>query len=452
MSRRENAPGYDIEHRPRDGRDRQETPTVWREAQRAPVESRISRRDFLIRTGASAALMLGGMSLARAEDRPIEKVGFILPEHGPHSSEARSLMAGFELFLKEKGSEAPSIEILKKDSGPEDEKTLEALADLLMNREVRFLIGPPSVKGAEQTIHGVGGSNAILFVTNPAVRLVAGELCLPGSFRLCVNSYQAAQPLAPWAMKNLGRIALLTGDDDAEGNEEADFFAYTFERTGGTFANRIMVPDHTKGFKAVMDAVIETTPDFIFASFKKTSAVAFLKAFKSPSPSLKKPIIGPESLTAFPHTLKEVGEASAGVKTLTALRNPKDFADTIKHQMGTDVPDIAKAAEGYDIAGAISGALNANSRERELIKIIKSIEEMEITGPRGKVRFDKNHEPLFEMFVREWQRSGQSFKQEIVASLGSCQTPDFGCGRIGFPRRPESEIPDEEPVWQEKED
>ena len=205
MSRRENAPGYDIEHRPRDGRDRQKAPSLRGESQRECVERQISRRDFLVVTGASAALVLGGRSVARAQDRPIVKVGFILPEHGPYSSEARSLLSGFEFFFKEKGSEAPAIEILKKDSGPDDEKTLEALADLLMNREVRFLVGPSSAKGAEQTIQGVGGSNAILFVTNPAVRLVAGEMCLPGSFRLCVNSYQAAQPLAPWARRTSAR-------------------------------------------------------------------------------------------------------------------------------------------------------------------------------------------------------------------------------------------------------
>jgi ABC-type branched-subunit amino acid transport system substrate-binding protein len=427
-------------------------PSSWGESQLAGVKRRISRRDFLIRTSASAAFILGGMSLARAQERPAEKVGFILPEHGPHSSEARSLLAGFELFLKEKRSEVPPIEILKKDSGPNDEKTLEALADLLMTQEVRVLVGPPTVKGSEQTIHGVAGGNAILFVTNPAIRLGAGEMCLPGSFRLCVNSYQAAQPLAPWAMKNLGRTALLTGDDDGEGNEEADFFANSFERVGGIFANRIMVPAHSKEVKGVIDAIAETKPDFIFASFRNASAVAFLKAMRSAPLPAKKPVIGPESLTAFPHTLKELGEAAVGVRTLTALRSIQKFADTIKRHIGADVADIAKAAEGYDIAAAICGALRDNSRERELIKLIKSIEEMEINGPRGQVRFDKNHEPVFEMSVQEWQRSGQSFKQEILAGLGPCQTPDFGCGRIGFPRKPESEVPDEEPVWQDKED
>jgi ABC-type branched-subunit amino acid transport system substrate-binding protein len=448
MSFRETAPGYDPEDRPRGGRVE---PSSRREPQRAYGEHRISRRDFLIRTGASAALMLGGMSLARAQEKATEKVGFILPERGPHVSEARSLISGFELFLKEKGSEAPPIEILKKDSGPDDEKTLEALADLLMNQQVRVIVGPPTLKGSEQTIHGVGGGNAVLFITNPAVRFGAGELCLPGSFRLCVNCYQAAQPLAAWAMKNLGRTAFLTGDDDEEANEEADFFANGFEKSGGQFANRIMVRNHAKGVKAVIDAVAETKPDFIFASLKNASAIAFLKALRSAPSSTKRPVIGPESLTAFPRTLKELSEAALGVKTLTALGDVKKFAATIKRRMGTDAPDVAKAAEGYDIAATICGALRANSHERDLVKFIKAIEETEITGPRGKVRFDKNHEPVFEMSVQEWQRSGQSFDQKILAGLGPCQTPDFGCGRIGFPRKPESEIPDEEPVWQEQE-
>ena len=449
--RRANAPGYDMIQKLPQRQDRNEGLSDQIKLEREFLSRPLSRRDFLISTSASAALILGGMSLARAQEKSAAKVGFILPEHGPYSSEARSLMLGFELFIKEKGSEAPPIEILKRDPGPDDEKTLEALADLLMKQEVRFLVGPLTLKGAEQTVHGLGGGNAILFVTNPAVRLVAGEMCLPGSFRLCVNTYQAAQPLAQWAMKTFGATAFLTGDDEAEGNEEADFFAYAFERAGGTFANRIMVTNDSKDIKSVIDAVVEKNPEFVFASFKKGSAVAFLKAFRNAC-HVKKPIIGPESLTAFPHTLKEIGEAAAGVKTLTALKNPTDFSGIVKSKMGAEATDIARTAEGYDIAAAICRALRANGGEGDLIKMIKVIEEIEITGPRGKVRFDKNHEPIFDMFVQEWQRSGHSFKYEVSASLGPCQTPDLGCGRIGFPRKPETEIPDEEPVWQEKEE
>ncbi len=452
MFRRGITPGYEVQHAPEQERDRQKAAPPWKESQPECLNRCISRRDFLISTGISAAFMLGGMSLARAQGNPTEKVGFLLPERGPHSLEARSLIAGFELFLKEKGGEVPPVEILKKDTGPEDEKTLDALADLLTNRDVRFLVGPLSAKGTEQTIHGVGSSNGILFVTNPAVRLVAGEMCLPGSFRLCVNTYQAAQPLASWAMKHIGRTAFLTGDDDAEGNEEADFFAYSFEKAGGSFADRIMLSDGAKGIKSVVGAVAAAKSDLVFASFKNASAVAFLKAARTSAHAVKPHIIGPQSLTGFPHPLSELGEAATGVKTLTPLKDAAGFAQKIKRQVGTEVADVAKAAEGYDIAAAICRALSGNAGETDLSKIIKAVEEIEIVGPRGKVRFDKNHEPLLEMSVQEWQRSGQSFKQKIVESLGICQTPDFGCGRVGFPRKPEAEVPDEEPAQREKGD
>jgi hypothetical protein len=75
---------------------------------------------------------------------------------------------------------------------------------------------------------------------------------------------------------------------------------------------------------------------------------------------------------------------------------------------------------------------------------------MTIDGPRGKFTFDKNHEPVLEMLVQEWQFSGQTAHRKMVENIGPVKTPDLGCGRIGFPRKPESEIKDEEPVWEEK--
>jgi hypothetical protein len=38
--------------------------------------------------------------------------------------------------------------------------------------------------------------------------------------------------------------------------------------------------------------------------------------------------------------------------------------------------------------------------------------------------------------------------------LGPCRTPDFGCGRIGFPKRPEGATKDEtdKTIWEENEE
>ena len=81
----------------------------------------------------------------------------IIPEQGPFAGEAKSLLSGFYLFLKEKGPDAANIEILKRDPGPEDAKAVDAVADLVMNKRVHVLIGPPSVGGCRKSHPWSGG-------------------------------------------------------------------------------------------------------------------------------------------------------------------------------------------------------------------------------------------------------------------------------------------------------
>lgn len=410
-----------------------------------PKLPRVSRRTFLVQAGASVAMVIGGVTSVRAADRPSVKVGFILPESGPLAGEARSLISGFELFLKEQGQRAPSLKLLKKDPGPDEKKTLEALAALVMNKEVQFLVGPLSLEASEKTIHGMKGGKVVLFVTNPSVRLVAGEMCLPASFRLCANTYQRAHPIAPWAVKNVGLKAFITGSDDWLGNEQADFFASGFERAGGSFVDRLMLSNSAANTKGVVEAVHRGKPDFVFASFRAGQAVSFIRAFRGEPGRLSQPLIGPESLVDYPQTLDRQGKNAVGVKTLSTLKNPQAFTSRIKEKLNRDIADSARAAEGYDIANAICQAVRQTAEKtNELRGLIKVLEQLEIDGPRGVVRFDKNHEPILEVVVQEWKFKGGSLERDIVGNLGAITSPDFGCGRVGFPKRPELESEEED--------
>ena len=112
------------------------------------------------------------------------------------------------------------------------------------------------------------------------------------------------------------------------------------------------------------------------------------------------------------------------------------MTERIKAQLGQEIPDAAKAAEGYDLAAAISEAVQKTKQENhDPKKMIAVMKVMEIDGPRGKIRFDKNHEPILETMVQEWHSSGGTLTQKVIANLGPCKTPDLGCGRIGFPSK-----------------
>ncbi|MDQ7781812.1 MAG: ABC transporter substrate-binding protein [Desulfomonilaceae bacterium] len=369
-------------------------------------------------------------------------VGFIVPEDTAFAAEAESLIAGFELFLME--NKVSSVEILKKSAGSNGKETLTGLAELVMKHEVRFLVSPPTLSGSEKCIHGIPPGKVVLFVTNPAVRLVSGEMCIPGAFRLGANTYQSARPLAPWSLTNLGRKVFITGVDDSQGNEQADFFAYGFERAGGQFADREMVRTDGKDTEPLLNSIRKSNADFVFASFRGGTAEAFLKAVQSASPGLGKPVVGPESLTCYPEPLTSMGDAGFGVKTLGTLRDAAAFARKVEKHTGTRVTNAVRAAEGYDTASIVfKAAESGNAANGETENLIKFIEQTEIDGPRGKIRFDKNHEPILDMFVQQWESGKRGPRQRIVQELGTVPSLDFGCGRVGFPKKTDLELQDE---------
>ena len=58
------------------------------------------------------------------------------------------------------------------------------------------------------------------------------------------------------------------------------------------------------------------------------------------------------------------------------------------------------------------------------------------------------------MMAVQWEVGRSDPTRKIVEKMGPCRTPDFGCGRIGFPKGPESETKDESDntAWEENEE
>lgn len=400
----------------------------------------ITRRAFLIAAGTVAGSFLFRRSVAHANPKTL--VGFIVPQKGEYARETESLIAGFESFLKE--NKITSIEVLKKTSGDKDKETLASLAELVMKHEVHFLVSPPTVDGSEKCIHGVPPGRVVLFVTSPAVRLVSGEMCIPGAFRLGANTFQSARPLAPWSLTNLGRKVFITGVDDTQGNELADFFAYGFERSGGQFVDREMAGRDGKNIQSILDSIRQSKADFVFSSCHGRTAEMFLKAVRNAKPALEKPVVGPDALTSYPEPLTAMAGAGLGVRTLGTLKNAVAFAKKVKDKSGKRVTSAVRAAEGYDMASVIVRAAETEYvAKRQTDEIIKFIEKIEINGPRGKVLFDKNHEPILDVFVQQWESRGGTVNQHIVQDLGAATSLDFGCGRVGFPKKTDLEMQDE---------
>jgi branched-chain amino acid transport system substrate-binding protein len=356
------------------------------------------------------------------------------------------------LFLKESGGDHTPVQLVSRDPGPAESRTVESLTELVVNEKVQFLVGPMSLEATEKAVHGSAGSGAILFVINPSVRFTAGELCMNSSFRVRANTYQVSRPMAPWALKNLGTNVFLTGTDAPIQNEQADFFAYGFERAGGEFTDRVMVEAESEDFDELLQSIRDAAPDLVFAAFSGRQAALFIKAFRNASPALPQALLGPDSLTSFPYPFAELGTSATGIKTLGAVSDPTALAERIKSELGRDITNAERAAEGYDIAGLVTHVVSTlDGRPWDPSAAVDTLEGANFSGFRGPVRFDANHEPILELVVEEWRAIGASYRRHSLERLGEVSSLDFGCGRVGFPERPDRGLFEDEPLEEDAE-
>jgi hypothetical protein len=72
------------------------------------------------------------------------------------------------------------------------------------------------------------------------------------------------------------------------------------------------------------------------------------------------------------------------------------------------------------------------------------IPNLKIEGPSGTIRFDANHESVANVFVQEWKAVKGKLSRTKLADLGEFPSLDFGCGKVGFPKRPEIDLPEPE--------
>jgi branched-chain amino acid transport system substrate-binding protein len=407
-----------------------------------------TRRQFIV-SGILTSALLFSKPLAwsgSAEERI--KIGFIYPESGESEIEAKSLMVGFDLFFGEKGS-CP-VDIFRKPFGGDIDELEKTVDEWINAKNVRFIALLADLEISEKIIKKCSGAKVALFISNRSVKLAAGEYCQPNMFRVCANNYVSSEPLAPWAVQNVGSTVFITGDDDLNGNEKADFFAFGFERAGGAFADRAMSDGSLTSIQSIISSIKNSNADFVFAAFKNESAKLFLNTVKSKDSSVGKAVIGPETLTSFPRKIDPKAVNFLGVPTLTNVLNQESLRQKVTSVFGEMELWVSRAAEGYDLAKIVDNSAHENFLNIEDFEtLLQFIANCKFHGLRGDFKFDKNHDAIVDSWVTTIeQKSGELF-QNVVVSLGPTASLDFGCGKVGYPNRPDAPPHEPEAVWEE---
>jgi branched-chain amino acid transport system substrate-binding protein len=213
----------------------------------------------------------------------------------------------------------------------------------------------------------------------------------------------------------------------AAGAESIASFTESFTKAGGKIVEDLALPFPEVEFQALLTRIATLKPDAVFSFFAGGGAVKFVKDYAAAGLNKTIPLYGSGFLTDG--TLEAQGEAAVGMKTTLHyadnLDNPANKAFLAAFKAKTKQDGDIYAVQGFDSAALLDIGLTAvGGDDKARDKLVEAMAKAKIDSPRGPLSFNKAHNPIQNIYLREVRNGRNEFVSIAHANLDD---PARGC-------------------------
>ncbi len=391
---------------------------------------RLTRRALL--SGAAGTVTLAAapqiFSPAIAQGAPL-KVGLMLPYTGTFAKLGQFIDNGFRLYVEQQGGKLGGREIafVQLDDESKPEAATDNMNRLVSRDKVDLVLGTVHSGVAMAMVKVARDTNSLLVIPNAGANDATGPQCAPNIFRTSFSNWQTTFPagkvLIDDGKKN---VATITWRYTA-GAEMIGAFKENFEKLGGKVVEDLTVPFPEVEFQALLTRIATLKPDAVFSFFAGGGAVKFVKDYAAAGLNKTIPLYGAGFLTDG--TIAAQGEAANGIKTTLHyadnLDNPANIAFLKAFKDKTKLDGDIYAVQGFD-AGALLDiglkAVGGDTGARD--KMIAAMGAAKIDSPRGPLSFNKAHNPIQNIYLRE-VKNGRN--EMVKIAQAAVDDPARGC-------------------------
>ncbi len=391
---------------------------------------RVTRRTLL--TGAAGAATLAVAPQLRApaiaQKAPL-KVGLMLPYTGTYAKLGKYIDDGFRLYVEQKGGKlgGRDITFVQVDDESKPEAATDNMNRLVGREKADVVVGTVHSGVAMAMVKVARDTKTLMIIPNAGANDATGPLCAPNIFRTSFSNWQTTYPMGKVMFDaGLKKVATITWRYTA-GAEMVSAFAENYKKLGGTVVEDLTLPFPEVEFQALLTRIATLKPDAVFSFFAGGGAVKFVKDYAASGLNKSIPLYGAGFLTDG--TIPAQGEAANGIKTTLHyadnLDNPANVAFLKAfHDKTGNVGDIY-AVQGYDAAALLDIGLTAVSGDAaQRDKMIGAMGAAKIDSPRGPLSFNKAHNPIQNIYLRE-VRNGRN--ELVSVAQANVDDPARGC-------------------------
>ena len=313
----------------------------------------------------------------------------------------------------------------------DDESKPEAATDnmnrIVSREKADVVVGTVHSGVAMAMVKVARDTNTLMIIPNAGANDATGALCAPNIFRTSFSNWQTTYPAGKVLFDaGIKKVMTVTWRYTA-GAEMIGAFAESYTKLGGKIMSDLTVPFPEVEFQALLAQIASEKPDAVFSFFAGGGAVKFVKDYAAAGLNKTIPLYGAGFLTDG--TIAAQGEAANGIKTTLHyadnLDNPANvaFLKAFKDKT-SNVGDIY-AVQGYDAAALLDIGLSAvKGDDKARDAMVKAMETAKIDSPRGPLSFNKAHNPIQNIYLRE-VRNGRN--EMISIAQAAVDDPARGC-------------------------
>ena len=367
----------------------------------------ISRHCALLGAAFLCAALIAAPALA--DDNTVT-VGMIVPMTGPSASTGKQERAGAQLFIQQHGDTVAGKKIvleIKDDTGAAD-VTKRLAEELIGNDHASVLMGfgltPLALAAApvatEAKVPEIVTAAATAMITEKSPYILRTSFTLP----------QASAPMADWALKNGIKKVVTIVTDYGPGVDAEKWFGDTFEKGGGTIAEKIRVPLKSPDFAPFLQRVKDDAPDAVFVFVPSGFGAIFMKEFveRGLDKSGVK-LIGTGDVTDD-DLLADMGDSALGAVTThhysVAHDSPenKAFVEAFE-KANTGMRPNFMAVAAYDGMGLVYQALESTKGDASGDALMSAMKGASWMSPRGPISIDPDTREIVQnMYVRKVEK------------------------------------------------
>ncbi|MSQ69908.1 MAG: ABC transporter substrate-binding protein [Betaproteobacteria bacterium] len=349
------------------------------------------------------AALIAGCSLAlpvTAADRV--KVGFISTLSGPAGAIGADVRDGFNLLIKMNAGKLGGLpaEVSVTDDGVNPETGKQAVERMLKRDRVDFMTGIVFSAVLLPVLPAILESKTFYLSPNTGPEDYAGAKCNPYFFAVAWQNEDLAAAMGTFVNEKGFKNLQLIAPNYPGGRETLNGFKRTFKGKYTETYTKLGQLDYA----AELAEMRAGKPDALFMFLPGGMGINFIKQFVAGGLSKDVQLFVP-GYSADEDSIKPLGETLLGTFNTSQWAHDLDNAANRKfveafQKEHKRLPTMY-AAQGYDTAQSLDAAIrDVKGKIEDKAALRKALEAARFASVRGNFKFNKNHYPIHDIYMR----------------------------------------------------